>query len=303
MVPGCAQNARASSRDHSGIAQPRSIALSAAASAGPVFGLLRETREEDSVERGRDLGAFDRGRDRRLVQVLAADLHQVRPVEDMLTGEQVIRGRAERVDVGAAVDIRRIDDRLWCHVVGRAEDRVDVAHVERRLLTLLHEPEVEDLHDVGYTAAVGEHDVRGLDVTMDEADRVRLFERAAYLPEDVHHAGRRLRSVLLDEALQRHAVEVLHRVVEDAVRRAAVVVDRDGVRVREARGDLHLALEALCGMPRAPREQLDGGGAAEHRVARAIDDPHGAFPDLVLEHVLPELHRLADLELQSVDDV
>ena len=56
-------------------------------------------------------------------------------------------------------------------------------------------------------------------------------------------------------------VEVLHRVVEDALRGSAKIVNRDGIRMAEHAGQLHLALEAdqrwLAGL--VGRQQLDRG--------------------------------------------
>ena len=86
---------------------------------------------------------------------------------------------------------------------------------------------------------------------------MRFVQRAADLIEDGNDAARRLRAVLADELLEVDAVEVLHRVVEHAVRRAAVVVDGHGVRVAQLRGDLHFALE-----PHEARFARTSGGAA-----------------------------------------
>ena len=75
---------------------------------------------------------------------------------------------------------------------------------------------------------------------------VRLAERAAHLREDLRDAAAAAAARAADEVLEIDAAaEVLHRVVEDAVGAAAVVVDRDGVRVRELAHVLHLALEPL----------------------------------------------------------
>ena len=109
----------------------------------------------------------------------------------------------------------------------------------------LDEAEVEHLHHVGLAAAAVEHDVGRLDVAMDQAQRMGFVQRAADLLQDVNHAALGLRTVALDQRLQVDAVEELHRVVEHAFGRAAVVVDRDGVRVVELAGDLHFALEPL----------------------------------------------------------
>jgi hypothetical protein len=88
----------------------------------------------------------------------------------------------------------------------------------------------------------------------------------------VDDARRRLRAVLAHQRVEVGAVEVLDRVVEDPVRRAPVVEDRDRVGVREPRGELDLALEALeRGRPRpVGPQQLDRGRPPQHRVAGAV---------------------------------
>ena len=73
----------------------------------------------------------------------------------------------------------------------------------------------------------------------------------------------------------------LHRVVEDALLGAAVVVDRDRARMREGGGQLHLPLEAgegsLAG--NSGRQQLDRRRPAQQRVARFVHDTHGSAPE------------------------
>ncbi len=111
--------------------------------------------------------------------------------------------------------------------------------------------------------------------------------------------------MIAHQLLEVDAVEVLHRVIEHAVGRAAVVVDRDRVRMTELRGHLHLALEALeVRLARAiRRQQLDRGRPAQHRVAGAVDDAHAAGADLLLERVLAEPPRPRRLGTQAEDDV
>ena len=131
---------------------------------------------------------------------------------------------------------------------------------------------------------------------------MRLGERLAHLQEDVDDAAGRQRPVLAHESLEVDAVEILHHVVERALRRAAVVVDGDGVRIGEPRGQLRLALEApKVPLPRLPgRQQLDRGRPPQHLVLGAIDDAHAALADLLEEPVLAEAprasHRAAQVE-------
>ena len=120
-------------------------------------------------------------------------------------------------------------------------------------------------------------------------------ERAAGLPQETDDAPRRQRPVEGHELLEVQAAQQLHGVIEDAVRRAAVVVDRDRARMRQARGQLHLALEAreralALG---AGREQLDGGRPPQQRVPRFPDDAHRSAPEAAHEPVGPDLLPLA----------
>jgi len=138
---------------------------------------------------------------------------------------------------------------------------------------------------------------------VDEPDAVRLGQRARNLLQHVRDALGWLRPIELDDRLERRAIEKLHRVVEDAVRCPTVVEDRDGVRMGEACGELHLALEAQkLRLARVLGEQeLDRRGPAEHRVARPVHHAHAAFADLLLERVLAELTRRTCLPSQPVD--
>jgi hypothetical protein len=230
-----------------------------------------------------------------LTEVLAADLDDRLAAEHRRAREQVVRDRAEGVQVGAGVDRLGRDDGLGGHVLRRAGQRERAGELDVSIdLELLHEAEVEQLHDVALAALRAEHDVRRLDVAVDEADRVRFGQRSARHRQDADDARGRLCSADRDDALERRAVEELHRVLEDAVVRSAVVEDRDRVRVREARRQLHLSLEAeearLAGVIRA--EELERRRSPHHSVASAVDLAHAAFADLPLDHVLAELARV-----------
>ena len=61
--------------------------------------------------------------------------------------------------------------------------------------------------------------------------RMRLSQRAARLFEQPADARRRQRAVPRDQIFQVGPLEQLHRVIEDALGRAAVVVDRHRVGV------------------------------------------------------------------------
>ncbi len=103
--------------------------------------------------------------------------------------------------------------------------------------------------------------------------------------------ARAQRAVEGHELLEVDSAQQLHRVVEDAVRRAAVVVDRDRARMREPRRQLDLALEAgeralAFG---AGGQQLDGRRPSQQRMPRLPDDAHRPVAQAGHETVRPDL--------------
>ena len=145
----------------------------------------------------------------------------------------------------------------------------------------------------------------GLDVAMDQANRVSLGQRAANLLENSRRAApRRDGPHELDQLRERGTGQVFHRIVEDAVGRAAEIVDLD--RVRDASSWL-ASCTSRSKRAMADRrhvvglQQFDGRAAAQHRMAGPIDDAHAPFADLLFQGVLADLPRHADLPLQACD--
>ena len=102
-------------------------------------------------------------------------------------------------------------------------------------------------------------DVRRLDVAVDQARRVRLAQRLADLPQQVDRPPGRQGAVALDQLGQAQARQVFHDVVVGPVLGAAVVVDLDGVRVRERGRQADLALEPRQGL--SDRSRCPAGSA------------------------------------------
>ena len=155
----------------------------------------------------------------------------------------------------------------------------------------LGEPEVEDLRDLLAVLALAEVDVLGLEVAVDDADRVRLHEPLGDLADDAH---RRLR---VDEPHARHAVverlalEELHRDERPAVLEAPRVVHLDDVGALHARGGARLAEEALDddgGVRELGGEHLDGDALADVDVLRLVDGGHPPAPELARDPVLAD---------------
>ena len=129
-----------------------------------------------------------------------------------------------------------------------------------------------------------EVDVRGLEVAVDDAERVGLGERRADLPRDLGHQAPRDRPARPVALEQRHAPEQLHDDVEDPlVLCLAELVGRDGVRA--AQGDHRGALTPEPGdhpaIGREPLvEDLERDLVAGPDVGRAVDraEPAGGDP-------------------------
>ena len=185
--------------------------------------------------------------------------------------ERVVEHAAERVDVGPRVDLAALE-LLRRHEV-RGADPLPRRRQPRVRADHLGEAEVGE---IGVLAA--EQHVRGLDVAVHEADRVRGVQRRADLAGDRGHALGRQRALTREQVLQVRALHVAHDQVE-VPGLLARRVDGDHVRVVDRRGDARLALEALAeaGVAGAVRgDELERDRPAERELGRAVDDAHAA---------------------------
>ena len=74
--------------------------------------------------------------------------------------------------------------------------------VVARALVVLDQAEVQHLDEVVLEAEPAQVDVGGLDVAMDQPGVVRLRERVAGLPQEVHHPAGRQRAVAAHQGLE-----------------------------------------------------------------------------------------------------
>ena len=173
---------------------------------------------------------------------------------------------------------------------------------------------VEDVH----LAEVSEHDVAGLEVAVDDAADVGEVHRVADAREGAEelaaceladgfllaHAQR------VDDSLESHPADALHREVERSVGVAPEVVHRDDRRVLELPLHARLAKEADGGVPARPRpglDTLDGNLAPDAAVDARANDAHPSLAERLAhgvarpegglrEHVRRELPQLRGLE-------
>ena len=152
-----------------------------------------------------------------------------------------------------------------------------------------------EVHDLGL-ARLGQHDVRGLDVAVDNVVRVRRLKRPGHLGDDRGRLfpGEGAARKGLGEGL---AANVLESHEEQArLEVAADVVNPDHVRLVEGGGDSRLREKALLeGFAFVRREDghgaegLEGHGPAEGGVLRLVDHAHRAAAKFALDPVSADL--------------
>lgn len=200
-------------------------------------------------------------------------------LEHVAAGEQLEQRRAERVDIGARVDLfaARL---LGGHEMGRAQDRAPV--FDEVLARHAHDAKVDQL-DVG-ALAPDEEDVSELQIAVDDAPRVHRGHRLRRAPHDldgVLHAERGV-TLTLDQIL---SVEPLHRVERPAIGERPVRDVLDDVGVPQVRDDRDLALEARAlHHARARAQDLDRDHRAGLTVGRTIHVAHAPAACAALEH-------------------
>jgi hypothetical protein len=235
---------------------------------------------------GRAVGAPLVDGDRPLGEVLDEHGRRARRLERQHAGEHLVRHHAQRVEVGAAVDLAVAGALLGAHVRRRADGHPGGR--EARVAPLDHRPRDAEVGDHGAVAVVVEEDVVGLDVAVHHAARVGVGERVGHLGEHAPHVVHRHRAAVVEALAEVLAVDARHHEEHQPV---GLVdrVDRDDVRVRELRGRLGLAQEAradLGAVGELGRQHLDRHLALEAAVARPVDHAHAAAP-----HLGPELVR------------
>ena len=187
--------------------------------------------------------------------------------------------------------------------------QIERSSASRTPVTRRAMPKSTILTDVDAGAALVDDDVVALRSAWTTPARCASSMPASDWHDDVDHALDAER-VLVDQELgQRRALDVLHREVEQAVGRLAVVDDRDAVGMVQARRAHRLVAEPRD-HPRVGAqllvEDLDRDGAAERDLvglvdgAAAADADAGGQLELVAEDSADELQRLLDLVLHAV---
>ena len=266
-------------------------------------GRLREGLEARALERDRDFAARRALAGR--LRVVAEDGRQrrdrVRSGEGPLEREGLVHHDAERPDVGALVDRhgRRL---LGRHVARGPDDFADARVIRARSEDLpvpalhhLRETPVEDLD----LAVLAEHDVRGLEVAMEHAARMREVDRLCDLEQHLHEPRDGVPGDGLRVAPAQAAEHVGERAAPDVAHRAergAVVhderVERNDVRVLELAEDAHLVEEARAARGVVALGHLERDLPPERGVAREEHRAHAALGDQALDFVTDRARRV-----------
>jgi hypothetical protein len=221
--------------------------------------------------------------------VLVRDLEGL-SVERGAAGEHFVEDDAEGEEVGAVVD-DLVEDLLGGDVEGRAEDDAALGQAGGCLVAVAHgdgQPEVEDAGDRGAVLAPLHHDVAGLEVAVDQAATVGVGEALGQLAGEAQGAERVEGRFAVDEVGQDLPVDEVHDQVEEASLAAPEVDHGDQLGVAELTGEGGLLGEAgaHAGIgDQVAEEDLDREAAGEAEVAGAVDHPHRALADQLLEEV------------------
>jgi hypothetical protein len=234
------------------------------------------------------------GRRRLLPHELLHEARVARQLQRQAAGQQLVEEHAERIDVGAAVDVRRqaAVRLLGAHVRrsphGNAELR-QLGDVQQRAVERLGQAEI-DHPGAGAAVFPGDQHIVRLDIAVQHAALVRVLDRRADLHEQLQ-AVPRGQPLAVAEVGEGQAGDVLHGEVGIAVVGGARVVDPRDPRMIHQRQHLALMLETeSVAAGRAPRtDDLEGHPAVERLALLAqVDRAHAALAEQAQDGVMPD---------------
>jgi hypothetical protein len=249
---------------------------------------LLDTDRERLVDHPRELRRHPRRAVQHRGRAFGADgddqlADRVDVVEGRDAAEDLVKDDAERPEVRAVIHVSRAAGLLGRHVQRRA----DQASSARQGADLLHvlghdlgDAEIHELHHALAVVALGEEEVRRLDIAMHDPGGVRLLQPSASLRHDARRELRREWAEAIEDFTDILAVQELHH--EEG--RAALDPDVEDLRdvlgldlARRSRLDLK-ALEELRVGRVLGRDDLDGDAPPGPRVASLEDGPHSSLP-------------------------
>lgn len=131
----------------------------------------------------------------------AANFDDRSRLEHRRADQEEVPDGSQSIKIRSTINFTRIHDRFRRHVERRASERMNVAARLVDTVELAHEPEVEQLGNVGTPDLTAEHDVGRFDVAVNQPDGVCLGQRTRNLQKDVACARGRQWAIHLDELL------------------------------------------------------------------------------------------------------
>ncbi len=218
--------------------------------------------------------------------------------ERFFAGHHFIEHHAQREDVAAAIyraalHLFRRHVARGAHYVGGLLDGAELQNFCRA--------EVCDLDGI----VGGEHEVRGLDVAVNDVPLMRELQRAASLIHDAQRARQRKGVAVIEQCLQTFSLHQFHGDVVQAVFFARVENHHD-VGMRQQTCGTRFGLESRqefgvrepCAFFAQP-DGFDRNGAPDHRIYGFVDNAHRAAAqftdDFVSSGFCYSWHRQIDL--------
>ena len=269
---------------------------------GALAGGRVQERGDDLVERLGDLAAelLLQGGGRR-AELAGDQLGDALALPQAATDAALPEDHAEGVEIAAGVD-GVADGLLGGHVAGGAEDRPHAGEGQALVGDgggLLDDASDAEVDDAGVQAAVVaglDEDVVGLEVAMDDADRVGGGEGVGDLRAEVGDGARAELAVGVEVLGEADAADQLDHEVGAAVGELAGVDRAGDVRVIDAGGGDGLALEAGAGLGVARElgaDDLDRDLLAQLEVLGDVDGAHATFTEQ-LDDAVAAVDDLAD---------
>ena len=174
--------------------------------AEPPRGLFLQAPQDRCAQALRDFAPQRRGRFRGAFQHRRHEPHKVVGLERRLAGQEIVKGNADRVNVGAHVKL------VPLQLLGRGErGRTHEGAADRQVrfrppLRGNRKAEVSDLH----RAIILDEAVGRLDVAVKDADGLGRLQALDDLEDGVDGLGHRHRPLLLDAILDRSARHQFH---------------------------------------------------------------------------------------------
>ena len=252
---------------------------------GSVGGMLRQRAHDERCDRRRDARRDVIQRRRRLGDVRRHELLRRRLTSERVPPrEQLVRDHAPRVEVGSVVHLVAAH-LLGRHVGWRAQRR---AHGSKRARSgrLRRRERLRDAEVRHHRRAPGTKNVLGLDVTMHDAVRVRVFERRRHVAQHRQRLVERERASVHPHA-ERLAAHERHAVVRQSLGRDARGEHRHDVGLLQRGREPDLAREAVGAQSfgQLRREHLEHDVALKRHVARHEDTRHATTAEFTFKDV------------------